>query len=163
MRIPKRWTFATSIVTLTLLAAYWLGEHNATIAPLEDVLVAFPGALVLLFILWRGHRVIAVFAPPLILAASIGTWMLGAKEGGRAKNDCLERCVNVQHALAAYRMKHSRYPASLAELNMRLPGRVFLPPQIVKYRRTDDGYDLWVADGLMSYQGTQSMEFEAHK
>lgn len=159
----KRWYITLSILALTPLASYWLGSHNTQVAPIEDLLMAAPGFVVLPFVLWRIHWSLALLAPPLIVAMTISVWILGAKERSHAINDCVERCVNVQRELEAYRAKHGHYPAGLGEMNTCLPGRMLLPPQIVEYRRTAEGYDLWIADGMMSYQGTQAIEFFVHK
>jgi hypothetical protein len=163
MTVGLRLQLVVGAAVLTLITCFWLGEHNSQFLPLKQLLAVLPAMIISIFLLWRLSRRIAAIAATLMLLGSVGAFICGSRLHTLALNDCIENCFHIQAALEEHLRVHGTYPDSLSDLNRGLPGQVTLPPQILKYERTSEGYTLWIADSWMSYAGNQSVEFHAHK
>jgi hypothetical protein len=163
MRPKLRLLLVSAVVLFSLLINFWLGEHNAQLVPLAPLVVLMLAMCLSSCLTWRASRVLALCLSLLVLFGGVQAWLRGSKEHAFVLNDCLERCAHLQLALDTYRRSYGVYPVFLEDLSGHLPAQIILPPQILKYERTQDGYVLWIADEMMSYQGTQSKEFGAHK
>lgn len=148
---------------VTLLVSYWLGEHNTELFSIDGLLAGLPAAVILPFMLWGWRKWCALLAPFAILFVSIGVWIGGAVEGIYAQNECYERGEEARVVLARFHASRGRYPASLLELDERLPCQLILPPSVLHYERTPTGYHMWFGDKLVSHDATEAQEFIAHK
>ncbi|RFP19045.1 MULTISPECIES: hypothetical protein [unclassified Duganella] len=161
--MSRRWTFVALLVTVTLLASYWLGEHNTELVSIDGLLAGLPAAAVLPFMLWSWRKWGALLAPFAILFVSIAVWLGGAIEGIYAQNECVGHGEEARVALAKHHASHGRYPASLSELDESLPCKVILPPGVLHYELTSTGYHMWFGDKLVSHDATEGQPFIAHK
>lgn len=141
---------------------YWLGEGAL---PLWDEVVVAGGLL-------SGLTVAVVIPgkPGFKMSAgmaSMGLYTLalylGALSYDRAYNECIERGEEVRHQLSKYHSKHNQYPEQLKQLeNFGYCERLVMPT-ILKYERTEQGYELSFGDWLVEHTATESEAFMAHK
>ena len=158
-----RGLLAAATIAATLLASFWLGEHNTKLLPIEDLLTVAPAVIVLPLVLRLTRRWVAVLATSLIFFGFAAAWWAGAVERMHAQNECIERGEEARLALANYFAMRGRYPSNLAELNRRLPGDLFLPPRLLHYEVTPSGYHLWFGDWLASHDANENQSFMARK
>jgi hypothetical protein len=152
------------VTALALVVAFvvgvWFGEEGAhpTIASVGTAVLLTGGAAAM------GRRAVS---RALVFTATLGIYALafylGAREVGRAYNECVEPAELVRASLAAYSRATGAYPASLAELGIRIPCRRMLRGSLLGYQRTERGYDLWFSDWLVSHEASEAHGFGAHK
>jgi hypothetical protein len=151
-------------VAMTALAALWLGEHHtAFVIRDEDAKAALLPPIVIIFLLRRAGRMMAIRAAIGIYILFLVIWFTGSKEANLAFNDCVHNGEYVRMELVKHKSLHGRYPETLDQLDTHLPGRLLLPPHLLRYERTSSGYRLGFSDFLVSHAATESEEFMAHK
>jgi hypothetical protein len=163
---PMSFTERYALSFLPVVAAFcglWLGEHQAGPLPVRDLLVAVAIAAVTALALWRVGRALAVSAAIGVVLIFGTTWTIGAREATQAFNACVQHGEQVRVALADYHSKQGRYPATLAELAVAVPGALRLPPHVLRYKRGSTGYTLWFADWLVQHEADESHAFGVHK
>ena len=163
---PPALVYDAAIVTvaMTALAALWMGEHHtAFVIRDDDARAALLPSIVILFLLWRAGRMMAIGAAVGIYLLFLVVWFTGSSEANVAFNDCVDNGESVRMELAKYKSLHGRYPETLDQLDTHLPGRLLLPPHLLRYERTSSGYRLGFSDFLVSHSSTESEEFMAHK
>ncbi|MGH7436000.1 MAG: hypothetical protein ACRENE_10035 [Polyangiaceae bacterium] len=98
------------------------------------------------------------------LATGASAFLCASSLTHDAYNDCVRRGEDVRTALALFRRDEGRYPQRLAELRaFRVPGRRWLRANLLNYRATPTGYDLWFTDWLVSDTASDRSGFVAHK
>jgi hypothetical protein len=158
------------IVTALLIAllAFWYGESARE--PFGGVylvmIFSIPMMIALMFVLnliikqkWFIHFFVG-FAFFVLLAVAFS---YGSSSSQNAFNDCVENGEKVRVALANYHQNNQRYPNKLAELNIDLPGKRIMLPNILQYETTDTGYLLYFDDNFIRFEATESAQFEANK
>lgn len=153
-------------ILLPVVAAFcglWLGEHQAGPLPVRDLLAAIAIAAIAASALWRVGRVVAVAAAIGVVLIFGTAWTVGAREARHAFNACVENGEQLRLALANHHAVHGRYPATLAELAVPVPGALRLPPQVLRYRSDASGYRLSFSDWLVQHEASESRPFEADK
>lgn len=155
---------ASALALSTMLAALWLGEHRSGfLLSGKEIVAALVVPAMLIVLLWRGGRAKAIAAAAGALLLFGIVWFAGRAEANRAYNDCVEQGEFVRVALANHKARHGVYPATLAGLDTVLPGRLLLPPHLLRYAPTPAGYRLEFSDFLVSHAATESEQFRAHK
>jgi hypothetical protein len=159
-----RTTAAAAAFVFVTPVAFWLGEHhNQPFISGTEILIGFATSVVAgLLVLGRGSIVARNTFIGLALAYCF-SYAAGAKEANLAFNDCVDNGEQTRLELAEYHARHGHYPASLAELGVKLPGQLIFPPHTLHYSRTSTGYKLYFKDWLMTNQATESQAFFAHK
>lgn len=155
---------ASALALSAMLAALWLGEHPGGFPVSgKEITAALVAPPMLIVLLWRGGRAKAIAAAAGALLLFGVVWFAGRAEANRAFNECVEQGESVRVALANHKARRGVYPATLGELDMRLPGRLLLPPHLLRYAPTPAGYRLEFSDFLVSHAATESEPFAAHK
>jgi hypothetical protein len=152
-----------------LLACYytfWWGEAGLGLRVLTIVLIF--GVVVCSVIFYVFQRnwpklMLNSLLATLLFVCWCGAFLLGNNSFGNAYNACVSDGESVRTALQSYHQAHQAYPASLSELNIKLPGERLLRPNLMKYRLTSAGYKLSFDDLMVEFTATQSQPFEAHK
>ena len=102
-----------------------------------------------------------VMAVALILF--LGSWSAGQAADRRAFAECLERGEEVRAALEVFRHEEGRYPESLKQLAVDLPGRRRLQPDLLRYRRSGDDYELTFFRGNLRFAAGRHLPFSAQR
>jgi hypothetical protein len=92
------------------------------------------------------------------LGVGVLTWggfLTGDWSSARAFNSCVDRREELRAALSGFKSRTGRYPDSLVELGIPLPGGRLLRPTILFYERRGDGYVLAFSDWLVSHSATE--------
>ena len=157
---------------LIAVVAFWYGESNRE--PFGGVylvmIYAMPMLLILMFVLhaiikqkWFIHFFVG-FAFFMVLAVAFS---YGASSAKNAFNDCVENGEKVRLALQDFYAKNKVYPKTLAELNIALPGNLFLHSNLLRYELQNEttkvGYLLRFDDSFINFKATESQPFEANK
>jgi hypothetical protein len=130
------------------------------------MILSMPAIIILMFVLnlmikqkWFIHFFVGLAFFVLLAVA----FSYGSSSSQNAFNDCVENGEKVRMALAYYYQKNQRYPNKLAELNIDLPGKRIMLPNILQYETTDTGYLLYFDDNFIRFEATESAQFEANK
>ena len=146
----------------TAVAGLWLGEHGSSPFPIESI-----GALALLItaavVLLQRLGLSLPLGVGATIALFVLIWLAGANESTLAFNECVREGETAREKLAIYRGRTGRFPETLAELDTHLPGNLTLPPDILHYRRTPQGYRLIFQDWLVRHRASESEPFLATK
>lgn len=102
-----------------------------------------------------------VMAAALILF--LGSWSAGQASDRRAFAECLERGEEVRAALEVFRHDRGRYPEKLELLAVELPGRRWLHPDLLHYRRLKDDYELTFFRGNLRFAAGRHLPFSAQR
>ncbi|WP_139236611.1 hypothetical protein [Rugamonas rubra] len=159
----RQYATAFCLLGFTAVCGLWLGEHQAGPLPVRDLLGAIAIAAIAALALWRGGRAMAVAAAIGVVLIFGTAWTIGAREARLAFNACVENGELVRVALAHYHSMHGRYPTTLAELAVPVPGALRLPPHVLRYRSDASGYRLSFSDWLVQHEASESRPFEANK
>jgi len=102
-----------------------------------------------------------VMAAALILF--LGSWSAGQATDRRAFAECLERGEEVRAALEAFRHDRGRYPETLEQLTVELPGRRRLQPDLLRYRRLVGDYELTFTRGNLRFAARRHLPFSVQR
>jgi hypothetical protein len=157
------WLFAG---LLACFYTFWWGEAGLGLRVLTIVLIF--GAVVCAILFFAIQRYWPKLLLNSLLAVTLyvcwcGAYLLGNNSFGNAYNACVSDGESVRSALQSYYQAHQAYPASLSELNIKLPGERLLRPTLMNYSLTSLGYKLSFADLMVEFIATQSQPFQAHK
>jgi len=148
---------------LAALVGWGLGEGGIPLGSLT-------GAVALLILVFgaaglapspRRKEKYYVMAAALILF--LGSWSAGQAADRRAFGECLERGEEVRAALEDFRHDRGRYPETLAQLAVDLPGRRRLHPDLLRYRRLNDDYELTFFRGNLRFAAGRHAPFSAQR
>lgn len=148
---------------LAALVGWGLGEGGIPLGSLS-------GAAALLILVFgaaglapspRRREKYYVMAAALILF--LGGWSAGRATDRRAFHQCLERGEEIRAALEEFRHKKGRYPESLKQLAVDLPGRRRLHPDLLHYRRLDGDYELSFNRGNLRFAAGRHLPFGARR
>ncbi|MDX9708783.1 MAG: hypothetical protein RBT64_04425 [Trichloromonas sp.] len=148
---------------LAALAGWGLGEGGIPLGSLT-------GAAALLILVFgaaglapspRRKEKCYVMAAALILF--LGSWSAGQASDRRAYAECLERGEEVRAALEVFRRDRGRYPETLEQLAVNLPGRRRLHPDLLHYRRLDGDYELSFNRGNLRFAAGRHLPFSAQR
>lgn len=151
------------VVATSGLAALWLGEHPTGLFDGRSLVIAVGLALLAAAPFRPGQRSSGLVAALCVLAAFAGGWVYGGRSHSAAFNECVDHGERVRDYLADYKRHSGDFPESLAQLGRGLPCQLVLPPQLLRYERTDTGYTLTFRDWLVSHIATESQPFTAIK
>ena len=151
-------TCAVAIGSLT--AGFWFGGDTAREVSIWAV-VALGVAVLLGDLLGPPDRRGARMLSALVMAGLfVVGWYGGIAELARAFDQCVERGESVREALDGYRTSAGEYPESLTRLaGVPIPGRRLLRPDLMEYRRLDDGYRLGFSDAVTAMSATDERGF----
>lgn len=148
---------------LTALVGWGLGEGGIPLGSLT-------GAAALLILIFgaaglasssRRRESYYVMAAALILF--LGSWSAGQATDRRAFGECLERGEAIRAALKDFRHDHGRYPERLEQLDVELPGRRRLHPDLLFYQRLADDYELTFTRGNLRFAAGRHLPFSASR
>jgi hypothetical protein len=158
------------VVTALLIAvlAFWYGESARE--PFGGVylvmIYSIPMLLILMFVLnaiikqkWFIHFFVGLAFFVLLAIA----FSYGSSSAQNAYNDCVDHGEKVRLALQDFYTKNKAYPKTLAELNNTLPGDLILHSNLLRYETTKEGYILRFDDRFITFEATESLQFEASK
>jgi hypothetical protein len=154
-----------SVVVGLAFTTWWAGEDQTSLG--GNIGLSAVAAVI-------GAAIVAALSPRskwvrigwalVAFAVAAGSHIRASDLAISAFNDCVERGEDVRTALALFRGEHGHYPAHLAELRgIRIPGRRWLRPNLLNYRTTASGYDLWFGDWLVTFTASEGQAFLAHK
>jgi hypothetical protein len=155
------WLAAAGALLLTVLSGTWLGSDLGFIDAWD-----IGGALlaVVLASLVPAQRIaVRVVLPIVALGVFVGAWRFGQYDGGRAYNECMANGDSVRALVLDYKQKTGGYPASLRDLDERMPCRRLLRGTILRYTRTQSGFDLHFGDWLGSCHATEQHQLSCRK
>jgi len=164
--LTKKYLAATAafLFILATLGAFWLGEHpRRTFLSGYEILIGIVFAIAAGLLLLNRGRNIARNAAIFLALVYCFAFMAGVKEANLAFNDCVDNGEQAREELAKFHAIHGRYPSDLAELCVKLPGQLILPPNTLNYARTPTGYKMYFGDWLVTHEATESDSFFAHK
>jgi len=144
------------LAIVVLLGGEWLGEGLDD--PLDNLLalasLAVTSAIWVAWLFGPGWRRRLVAAFSIATLACLGFWS-GDRVSTRAFNSCVERAEEVRVALAAHKSRTGRYPGTLQELGVAIPGRRVLRGSILVYEPNGNGYALSFSDWLVTHSATE--------
>jgi hypothetical protein len=156
MRNARQRVGVPLLAIVALLGGIWLGEDIHS--PLRSLQML--GVLGLLAgcvaapLARPGWRKPVVASVGVVALALVG-FLTGDRIGRHAFNSCVEEGDPVRAALEQFKARRGRYPDSLRDLEMKLPGKRFLRANILFYRRRNGGYVLAFSDWLVSHSATE--------
>ena len=160
-RSSRVWATATGVLLLAVLSGAWLGS-DLDLIDAGDVIGAL--VVVVLALLVPERRIgVRALLPILAFAAFAGAWGFGQYDGRRAYDECMANGDDVRVLVLDYMQKTGGYPASLRNLDERVPCRRVLRGTILHYTRTPTGFDLYFGDWLGSCHATERHPFGCRK
>jgi len=153
-----------AVAVAAVLAGLWLGEHSSSqLLPSREILVLLACMVAAAWPLWSASRTVSALTGLGAAVAFCVPWLTGVHEARYAFNDCVQNGEQARRALASFRSSNGRFPASLAELEVHVPGELVFPPHTLRYNQTATGYVLSFSDRLVTHEATEAHAFEAHK
>lgn len=162
-RVRVGWWRGPSLVLVmvfSLAAGFWFGGDTERGVSVWATVTL--GVVVLLGDLLgspdrRWSRLVSTIFVAALFAAG---WYAGIVEVERTFTQCVERGEVIRHAIAEHRGVTGRFPASLDELDgVEIPGRRLLRPDLMRYSRVADGYELWFSDATVKVFATHESGF----
>ena len=158
--------WAVSALTIAI-AGIWVGESPSGLGgSYFALLMGFPIIIALMFVLnlmIKQKWFVQFFVGFAFLVLLVVSFSIGSNLYHDAFNDCVEHGEGVRVALQKYYQKNKMYPKSLSDLNINLPGKLMLHPDILQYEPTKQGYLLRFDDNFVAFEATESQPFEANK
>ena len=139
------------LLVATGLVAFWIGEGFVPLISAATLLAFI--ALPLCVALLAPRRDTFHVRITLLVAALlfIGGWAAGQSSARKAFEECLTRGEEVRSALRDYRLQYGRFPARLADLAIKLPGRRRLRPSLWTYQLKEGDYRLSFANAQVRH------------
>lgn len=155
-------TIAVSLIIVFLIVSYWLGEAGRGIFQMAPYLIGVIGIVAIYYPISRRWKYRILFGLIFIVFYATGFY-LGDLSFYRAYKKCVEDAEQIRTAIADFKTKNGKYPATLDDLNMPLPCKRCLRGTILEYESTASNYKIWFKDWLVEYSATDKDPFLTHK
>ncbi len=145
---------------LAVLLGLFVGEDISLLWP-PALLAATLGFCVLGGLLTPGNIPSRILGAVMLLLPLIAGFVAGRYESTTAFQESVDRAEVVQAALAAHREATGAYPDRLEDLGggLELPGRRLLRGRVLRYRSTQDTYQLAVERWSLRFEGDEKTVF----
>lgn len=147
---------------------FWSGEAQGSFElSLTRALVyglAFACAVPAATVALRGARWRYALVLPVLSLVWCSGLCIGGQSPVNAFNSCIHHGEQVRAQLAAHKREHGHFPAHLDELAERPAcGERISRPNILHYKRVDEGYELMFGDAWVTHTATDEEMFSAAK
>lgn len=163
----KQLSIWAAIALMIMLMGVWYGEKPSGFGgSYFALLMGFPIIIVLMFVLSliiKQKWFVQFFVGIAFLILFVVSFLVGSGRYQDAFNNCVNHGEAVRAALQQYYQANKMYPKNLLELNIQLPGKLFLHPNILQYETTKHGYLLRFDDHFIVFESTESQPFEPNK
>lgn len=157
-----RMTISIILEIILICITFWLGEGGISFLNPVPVFITLQGCVAAtIFFPGSYLKKVLIGIGSLIIIA--GSFALGTYSFNSAFNECIHKGENVRLQLKEYYFQNKHYPENLNQLSGILPGKRLIRPTILKYKRTQGGYELTFQDWLVEFKANQLEPFIAHK
>lgn len=150
------------IEVLLVLGMYFYGQNGPS--PFKSINLAILVLTIPLPVIVFFNRVYLKVAAGLVhILLMFGMFFLGFQVHSRAFNSCFFEGEYVRYVLSDYKKKHREYPVTLEEIGVGGLCSRPLTGTILKYEKTEDGFELSFRDWLYEHVATEKGTFKGNK